>query len=400
MMPQFVASYQRRYFELRPGSFAWFLPSQVNEEGVVTGAPRGAIPTSSLTVEHVAPLVHQHSSSSIGSLIGSATTPASAAPLKRSGSPQADSPSGSATDTMQPVAAATEARFAVSWKEGSSTRRIELAGDSRHDVEFWVEALRGMAGKHHNSCSLTPMVNRARKRDTIHAAAKTSVSSVSGILTKAQGRVQQRRGSMGCDDDDEDHACFVSLKCGDDEYSRALLFSVESEQEGQVFVEVVQRMSRDKKSMVEKEAREQMTFENRLRVAAYDAYFSTPGQVVSNIMILMAFTVTLVDSQLKTSADNPIGRSIQWLEVAFAVGPVSVLAYVRQYFCLLASSLPRLTCNMTAPRPPDPLWCRAHHSVYRLRPQGFFQTRLVFVVFLSITRAILSKLLLSRNIWD
>jgi hypothetical protein len=193
-----------------------------------------------------------------------------------------------------------------------------MACDSPHEREMWVEALRGMAGRYHNTCSPIPVVERARTRDAIHAVAKNSVSSVSDIFSKAAPLMRQGR----MPDDDEHHECFVSLKCGDEEYSRTLLFSVESEQEGQVFVDVVRRMSREKKAMVEREALEQTSFANRLRVTAFQTYHSLPGQVVSNTFVIMAFLVTMLDSQLRPSDDHPVARTINVLEVVFTVGGV------------------------------------------------------------------------------
>lgn len=291
IITQVTNAYQRRYFELQQGRLVWFLPSQVSEAGVVTGHARGTLSTSGLTIE---------------------------------------------------VAGNGPARhfFAVSGKEGSSTRRIEMACHSYEERQSWVEALRHMAAKQHAiGHSPEPMVERARKRDQVNSLVKSHTASFNEIMSMARGQQNYQRRTPVPRGEEEEHECLVCLKCGDDENRKTLILSADSVHEGQVFVDVVRNMSRDQQELVQKQALQDATFMARLQVGAFQYYHSKPVQVVSNSLIFLAFCVTVVEAQIDPADNSALNDTILRLEIIFAVGYICVCAHTAGLFLLALTAL-------------------------------------------------------------
>ena len=136
--------------------------------------------------------------------------------------------------------------------------------------------------------------------------------------------MQDRRGPVYCQEDEE-HECLVSVKCGDDEQGRTIVLSVSSGREGQEFVDVVRRLARAERKKLQERALRDKTFVARLQVSTYRYYYSSGGQVVSTLLILIAFAVTVLQAQVDLTIDSPMRQNLLRLEVFFTVGSVWVI---------------------------------------------------------------------------
>ena len=146
-----------------------------------------------------------------------------------------------------------------------------------------------------------------------------------GSLSDFRKKMQDRRGPTVYCQEDEEHECLVSVKCGDDEQGRTIVLSVSSGREGQEFVDVVRRLARAERKKLQERALRDKTFVARLQVSTYRYYYSSGGQVVSTLLILIAFAVTVLQAQVDLTIDSPMRQNLLRLEVFFTVGSVWVI---------------------------------------------------------------------------
>ena len=148
-------------------------------------------------------------------------------------------------------------------------------------------------------------------RDSISA----STRSISDIKALVSSKSQADIGSTFYREDHEDHECIVSVKCGEDECRRTLVLSISSEQEGQEFVDVVRRLAREKRKLDRKRELREKSCMARLQMNTYRYYYSAGGQVLSNLVILLAFAVTVLQVQLDQAVDSRMRRDLDGLEL-------------------------------------------------------------------------------------
>jgi hypothetical protein len=187
---------------------------------------------------------------------------------------------------------------------------VELRGASRQFLDVSAQP---------SDYSSTPLkLVRNMSAASVNEFASKSWGSLSDFVKKTQ----DRRGSTVHCLGDEEHECLVSVKCGDDEHRRTIVLSVSSEREGQEFVDLVRRLARDERKKVQERALRDTAFVARLQLSAYQYYYSSGGQVVSTLLILIAFAVTVLQAQVDLTLDTPMRQTLMRLEVFFTVGIV------------------------------------------------------------------------------
>jgi hypothetical protein len=215
-----------------------------------------------------------------------------------------------------------------------TVEQLELTDGATVSVELRGAHQNFLDGSAEDSCKSladettqsSRMYKKGRVRgDTTHGWASASTRSISDIKALVSSKSQSDVGSTIYGEDHEEHECIVSVKCGEDEYRRTLVLSVNSEQEGQVFVDVVRRLAREKRKLERKRALRAKTFVARLQMNTYRYYYSTGGQVVSNLVIFMAFGVTVLQVQVDPNpetVDTRMRQDLKVVELFCTVGSV------------------------------------------------------------------------------
>ena len=206
MTAQVTDAYQKRFFELRPGSLAWFLPSQVNDAGVVTGAPRGLISTYGLTIS-----IRDRADVVSASMRRSGSENNNLSDARVSSPVSARAQRGrSSSESSMSVPGAGRSYFDIFIESGTTTQCVGMACDSPQERDSWIEALYDMAGKLQQG-SVKFTVERNRKVDPANNLAKHAGTSFTKFSIKSRQNSQVR---LLDDDDDIDHKCLICLRCG------------------------------------------------------------------------------------------------------------------------------------------------------------------------------------------